>query len=96
MRICSIDFDDIIIILTDQNGRPVKVDKKVNLALLINKQKLHIIILNQEQENMLKNIDYCNIQERYPKECKQRILNTAIKNKEDIAKPFTKNSISDN
>ena len=67
MRICSIDFDDIIIILTDQNGRPVKVDKKVNLALLINKQKLHIIILNQEQENMLKNIDYCNIQERYPK-----------------------------
>ena len=30
------------------------------------------------------------------KECKQRILNTAIKNKEDIAKPFTKNSISDN
>ena len=30
------------------------------------------------------------------KECKQRILNTAIKNKKDIAKPFTKNSISDN
>ena len=32
-------FDETIITLTDQNGRPLEVEHKVNLALLFNKYK---------------------------------------------------------
>ena len=31
------DFDEIIIVFTDQNGRTSKIEGKVDLALLINK-----------------------------------------------------------
>ena len=31
------EFDDIIITFTDQNGRPLEIEDKVNLTLLINK-----------------------------------------------------------
>ena len=31
------EFDEIIITFTDQNGRPLEIEDKVNLALLINK-----------------------------------------------------------
>ena len=30
------EFDEIVIIFTDQNGRPLKIEDKVNLTLLIN------------------------------------------------------------
>ena len=32
-------FDEIIITFTDQNGRPLEIEDKVNLTLLINKEK---------------------------------------------------------
>ena len=56
-------FDKIIIICTDQNGRPLKIENKVNLTLPINKKKWHHILQNQEQENMLKDMDFCHLQE---------------------------------
>ena len=31
------EFDEIIITFTDQNGRPLEIEDKVNLTLLINK-----------------------------------------------------------
>ena len=31
------EFDEIIITFTDQNGRPLKTEDKVDLTLLINK-----------------------------------------------------------
>ena len=33
------EFDEIIITFTDQNDRPLEMKDKVNLTLLINKQK---------------------------------------------------------
>ena len=33
------DFDEIIITFTDQNSRPLEIEDKVNLTLLINKKK---------------------------------------------------------
>ena len=30
-------FDEIIVIFTDQNGRPLEIEVKVNLTFLINK-----------------------------------------------------------
>ena len=32
-------FDEIIITFTDQNGRPLEIEDKLNLKLLTNKQK---------------------------------------------------------
>ena len=32
----STEFDDIIITFTEQNSRPLKIENKVNLTLLIN------------------------------------------------------------
>ena len=42
------EFDYIMITFTDQNDRPLKIEDKVNLALLIDKQKQHLIIQYQE------------------------------------------------
>ena len=47
----------------DENGRLLEIEDKVNLTLLINKQKLHDFLQNQEQENMLKDMDFCHFQE---------------------------------
>ena len=33
------EFDDIIIKLTDQNGKPLEIEEKVNLTLPIKKKK---------------------------------------------------------
>ena len=46
-------FDEIIITFTDQNCKPLEIEDKANLTLLINKQKFKDILQNQEQENML-------------------------------------------
>ena len=35
LKTFNTDFDEIIITLTDQNGRPLNIEDKVNLTLLI-------------------------------------------------------------
>ena len=57
------EFDEIVITFTDQNGRPLEIEDKVNFILLINKWKCVDILLNQEQENLLKDMDFHNLQE---------------------------------
>ena len=37
MKTCNTEFDEIIITFTDQNGRPLEIEDKVNLTLLIHK-----------------------------------------------------------
>ena len=37
LKICNIEFDETIITFTDQNGRPLEIEGKFNLTLLINK-----------------------------------------------------------
>ena len=36
LKTCNADFDEIIIIFTDENGRLSEIEDKVNLTLLIN------------------------------------------------------------
>ena len=36
LKIYNTVFDEIIIIFTDENGRPLEIEGKVNLTLLIN------------------------------------------------------------
>ena len=59
----NIEFDEIIITITNQNGRPLETEDKNNLTLLINKQKCEDIPWNQEQENMLKDMYFNHLQE---------------------------------
>ena len=37
LKIYNTEFDEIIITFTGQNGRPLEIEDKVNLTLLINK-----------------------------------------------------------
>ena len=39
LKTYNTEFDEIIIKFTDQNSRPLEIEDKVNLTLLINKQK---------------------------------------------------------
>ena len=41
------EFDEMIITFTDQNGRPLEVQDKVNLTLLINKKKWYTLWAQQ-------------------------------------------------
>ena len=63
LKIYNTEFDEIIITFNDQNGRPLEIEDKVNLTLLINKQKCDDILQNQEQENILKDVDFYHLQE---------------------------------
>ena len=37
LKTCNTEFDEIIIEFNDQNDRPLEIEVKVNLTLLINK-----------------------------------------------------------
>ena len=55
------EFEDITITFSDQNDRPLEIIDKVNLILLIKKQKWYVILQKQNQENKLKNMDFYQI-----------------------------------
>ena len=56
-------FDELIIKFTDQSGRPLETEDKLNLTLLINKWKCDNIVCNQEQENVLNDMDFDHLRE---------------------------------
>ena len=37
LKAYNTEFDEVIVIFADQNGRPLELENKVNLTLLINK-----------------------------------------------------------
>ena len=39
LQTCNVDFDEIIMTFTDENGRELKMEDKVNLILLNRKDK---------------------------------------------------------
>ena len=63
LKTYNTEFDNIIITFTDQNGRTFEIEYRTNLTLLLNKQKCKNIRQNQEQENVLKDMDYYHLQE---------------------------------
>ena len=63
MKFDEIDeFDEIIITFTDKNDTLLEIEDNFNLILLILKQKWRNILLKQEQENMVKNMDFYHLQ----------------------------------
>ena len=57
MKINNIEFDEIIITFTDQNGRPLEIGDKVTLTLLINKQAK---MTQYSTEPRIRNKLFCN------------------------------------
>lgn len=43
LKTYNTEFDKIIITFTQQNGRPLEIEGKVNLTLLVNKWKLQAL-----------------------------------------------------
>ena len=44
LKTYNTEFDEIFIALTDQNSRPLEIEDKVNLTLLVNKWKWYVIL----------------------------------------------------
>ena len=44
LKTCNTEFDELIIIFTDQNGSSLEIEDKVNLTLLIIKLKWHTFL----------------------------------------------------
>ena len=38
LKTYNADFEEIVVTLMDQNGRPIEIEERVNLTLLINKR----------------------------------------------------------
>ena len=87
------EFDDMIIRFTDQNGRPLETEDKVNLKLLINKQTLHVILQNKEQENMSKDQDFYHSQKIYPINTGKKYWIPLQKQDQMVAKTVFKNVV---
>ena len=63
MKTYNTGFDETIIKFTDRNGRPLEIEDKFNLTLVINNQKCDDILQNQEQENVLNDMDFYRLQQ---------------------------------
>ena len=63
LKTYNIEFDEIIITFTDQNGSPLEEEHKLNLTLLTNTKKCDNILQNQDQEKMLNATDFYHLQE---------------------------------
>ena len=65
LKTYNTEFDEIFIRFMDQNDRPLEIEGKVNLTLLINKQKLRVIVKKREQENMSRDMDFYHLRKIY-------------------------------
>ena len=54
-----------MITFADQNRKALELDDKVDLSLLINKQRWHVILYNQEQATMSNDMAFCCLEEAY-------------------------------
>ena len=64
LKTYNTEFDEIMVTSTDQNGRSLGIEDRVNLTLLINKLKWRNILCNQEQQNMLKDMDFYHLRKK--------------------------------
>ena len=65
LKTYNTSFDKFIMTLTNQNGRPLEIEDKGNFTRLANNQKRCDILQKQEQENMLKDIDFYHLLKIY-------------------------------
>ena len=86
LKIYSTLFDDIVIIFMDQNGRPLKIEDKVTLTLLINNR----ITLSYRTKKIHQRIRIVN-RENYVQQIREKIIVIATKIGLDAAKPVSKN-----
>ena len=63
LKTYNTEFDEILIRFMDENDRPLEIE--VNLRLLVNKQKLRVIVKKREQENMSRDMDFYHLRKIY-------------------------------
>ena len=63
LKTYNTEFEEILIRFMDQNDRPLEIE--VNLRLLVNKQKLRVIVKKREQENMSRDMDFYHLRKIY-------------------------------
>ena len=63
LKTYNTEFDEILMRFMDQNDRPLEIE--VNLRLLVNKQKLRVIVKKREQENMSRDMDFYHLRKIY-------------------------------
>ena len=73
MKTYNTEFNEIIITFTDQNGRPLGIQDKVNLTLLINKLKLRYSI-EPRTRNYVKGCGFLSYARKY----KKQLLETGL------------------
>ena len=86
LKIYSTLFDDIVIIFMDQNGRPLKIEDKVTLTLLINNR----ITLSYRTKKIHQRIRIVN-RENYVQQIRGKTIVITTKIGLDAAKPVSKN-----
>ena len=75
---------------TDQNGRPLEIEDKVNSVSLINKQKWHIILYNQEQKKYVRRYRLLSFARNLSNKYGEQLLDTATKRELDALKTASK------
>ena len=64
IKTTNAEFQSIEVWLTDRNNRPFEIENNVNITLIIETGYFKSDIqLNQEKENMLKDMTFCHLQE---------------------------------
>ena len=54
---------------------------------------MHVILQNQDRENMSKDMDFCHSREIYLRNMEKKLLNTAIKTGLDTLKTVSKKAV---
>ena len=78
LKIYNIEFDDTTIAFTDQNGRPLEIEDKVNLTLLINKLKSHVI-LKARTRKCIKEYGFLSLTRKLSKKYRKQLVDNATK-----------------
>ena len=82
LKTYNTEFDEFIITFVEQNARPLEIEDKINLKLLINKYKWREI-LYQEEENILRDMDFYHLRENIKK---QLFLNGGLDSLKNVSK----------
>ena len=86
-------FYKITIKFIYQNDRLLEIKDKVNLILLINKQKWTVILENLGERNTSKDMDFCHLREIYLRNMEKKLFHTARKTGLHTAKSASKKVI---
>ena len=82
----NIEFDNIIITFPDQNSRPLEIEDKVNLALLLNKLEMTHYSIEPRSKKYFKGYGFLLLARNLSNKYGKILLDTATKTRLDVVK----------